>query len=466
MKEKANQKDIELTPATQDDAQLIHNIKYKAFLPLYEKYQDDETTPVKDTLEKTFSLINQKNSDYHIINYKQVPVGAVRIVSDKPNVYRISPLFILPEYQNIGIASTALELVFEKYTGAVVWRLTTILQESGNCHLYEKLGFTRTSYENIINDKMTLIGYEKSNVTVRRFIKEDADEVANLIRRNLVEVNIKDYGKEAIDELVKTHDANWVLYVASYAHMYVFCHGEKIVATGSISSYWGSPTESILLTIFVLPEYHGMGIGRKIIATLEEDELFKRASRIEIPASITGVEFYRKFGYDFKNGKKELDEESLYRLEKFRTPMTIRNMTANDYDKVYNLWINTPGMGLNSVDDSKEGIEKYLKRNPTTCFVAEENDNIVGVILSGHDGRRGYIHHTAVSSDFRNQGIGRRLVEHAIEALKSEGIIKVALVVFAKNELGNGFWEKVGFEVREDLYYRNKSIVEAERIDT
>lgn len=146
--------------------------------------------------------------------------------------------------------------------------------------------------------------------------------------------------------------------------------------------------------------------------------------------------------------------------------MIIRNMTTYDYDKVYNLWINTPGMGLNSVDDSREGIEKYLKRNPTTCFVAEENDNIVGVILSGHDGRRGYIHHTAVASNFRNQGIGRRLVEHAIEALKGEGIIKVALVVFSKNELGNGFWEKVGFDVREDLYYRNKSIVNAKRIDT
>lgn len=146
--------------------------------------------------------------------------------------------------------------------------------------------------------------------------------------------------------------------------------------------------------------------------------------------------------------------------------MTIRNMTIHDYDKVYNLWINTPGMGLNSIDDSKEGIEKYLKRNPSTCFVAEENDNIVGVILSGHDGRRGYIHHTAVSSDFRKQGIGRKLVDHAIEALKAEGIIKVALVVFAKNDLGNGFWEKAGFEVREDLYYRNKSIVNAERIDT
>ena len=159
---------------------------------------------------------------------------------------------------------------------------------------------------------------EKTIVEVREFQDKDAEEVANLIIRNFREVNVKDYGEDAIEELVKTHDAAWVRQVASFAHMYVFCRGEEIVAVGSISSFWGSKSESILLTIFVLPEYHGKGIGRTIIHTLEQDELFTRAKRIEIPASITAVEFYRKFGYDFKNGIKELDGEGHYRLEKFR----------------------------------------------------------------------------------------------------------------------------------------------------
>ena len=92
----------------------------------------------------------------------------------------------------------------------------------------------------------------------------------------------------------------------------------KIIGTGSISSFWGSKTESILLSIFVLPEFHGKGVGRKIINTLETDEFYVRASRIEIPASITAMEFYRKFGYDYKNGVKELDNEHHYRLEKFK----------------------------------------------------------------------------------------------------------------------------------------------------
>lgn len=146
--------------------------------------------------------------------------------------------------------------------------------------------------------------------------------------------------------------------------------------------------------------------------------------------------------------------------------MLIRLMTISDYQGVYHLWLNTPGMGLNNLDDSKEGIEKYLKRNPATCFVAEKNGSIIGVILSGNDGRRGYIHHTAVAVEERKQGIGKDLLEHAMAALKKEDINKVALVVFSKNEIGNEFWEKQGFVERKDLIYRNKNIVELERIDT
>lgn len=146
--------------------------------------------------------------------------------------------------------------------------------------------------------------------------------------------------------------------------------------------------------------------------------------------------------------------------------ISIRVMTIDDYDGVYNLWINTPGMGLNTSDDSKEGIAKYLKRNPTTSFVAEDDGKIIGVIMAGHDGRRGFIHHTAVLSDYRKQGIAKQLVDSAMDALEKEGINKVALVAFKHNELGNGFWNNIGFTDRDDLVYRNKNIHELSRIDT
>lgn len=146
--------------------------------------------------------------------------------------------------------------------------------------------------------------------------------------------------------------------------------------------------------------------------------------------------------------------------------MTIRKMTIEDYDNVYQLWITCVGMGLNNLDDSRKGIDKYLKKNPDTCFVAEENDEVIGAILAGHDGRRGFIYHTAVIPDYRKQGIASKLVECAMDALMLEGINKVALVVFDRNEAGNVFWEKLGFTSRNDLIYRNKEIMRQVRIDT
>jgi len=148
--------------------------------------------------------------------------------------------------------------------------------------------------------------------------------------------------------------------------------------------------------------------------------------------------------------------------------MKIRNMRIDDYEKVYSLWINTPGMGLNTLDDSCDGIAKYLERNPTTCFVAEEEGEIVGVLLSGHDGRRGFIYHAAVAIEERRKGIGAALVDRAVEALRNEGINKVALVVIDGNTTGNEFWESEGFTTRDDLVYRNKVISSRnmEKIDT
>lgn len=146
--------------------------------------------------------------------------------------------------------------------------------------------------------------------------------------------------------------------------------------------------------------------------------------------------------------------------------MQIRKMTIADYDEVYALWMSCVGMGLNSLDDSKDGISKFLDRNPETCFVAVKDEKIVGVILVGTDGRRAYIYHTAVHPDFRRRGIAKALVDAALSAVKRLGIGKVALIVFGRNEVGNEFWESMGFTVRDDIVYRNKAVIEFVRIDT
>lgn len=144
----------------------------------------------------------------------------------------------------------------------------------------------------------------------------------------------------------------------------------------------------------------------------------------------------------------------------------IRKMELTDYDRVYALWMSCRNMGLNDLDDSREGIARYLKRNPNSCFVAEQDGAVAGVILSGHDGRRAFIYHLAVAENYRRQGLAAKLLDRALEALKAEGISKVALVVFSRNEAGNAFWESRGFTAREDLTYRNKALTEIVRIDT
>ncbi|MDE6617443.1 MAG: GNAT family N-acetyltransferase [Clostridiales bacterium] len=146
--------------------------------------------------------------------------------------------------------------------------------------------------------------------------------------------------------------------------------------------------------------------------------------------------------------------------------MQIRKMTIDDYDDIYSLWMSCAGMGLNSLDDTKDGIAKFIERNPETCFVATVDEKLVGAIMVGTDGRRGYIYHTAVHPDYRRQGIAKAMVKTALSAVERLGIGKVALVVFGKNKAGNEFWEKLGFTARQDLVYRNKAIIEFDRIDT
>ena len=138
----------------------------------------------------------------------------------------------------------------------------------------------------------------------------------------------------------------------------------------------------------------------------------------------------------------------------------IRLMTIADYEAVSGLWHTTAGMGLRSLDDSKEGIRKFLERNPRTCFVAESARAIIGAILCGSDGRRAYIYHTAVRAEHRNQGVGAALVAAVEQSLRNMDINKVALVAYTTNTAGNAFWERLGYTLRHDLVYRNKTLVE------
>lgn len=131
----------------------------------------------------------------------------------------------------------------------------------------------------------------------------------------------------------------------------------------------------------------------------------------------------------------------------------IRAMKLDDYEQVHDLWMKIKGFAIRSIDDSKEGVERFLNRNPGISVVAEEDGKIVGAILCGHDGRRGCMYHVCVDPDYRLKGIGKSMVVFAMEALKKEKINKVSLIAFTQNDVGNAFWKEIGWTGRKDLNY-------------
>ena len=131
----------------------------------------------------------------------------------------------------------------------------------------------------------------------------------------------------------------------------------------------------------------------------------------------------------------------------------IRVMTMEDYEQVYDLWMSIHGFGIRSIDDSYEGVERFIKRNPTTSVVAVADGRIVGSILCGHDGRRGCLYHVCVHEDFRKHGIGKSMAVACMRALQKEHINKVNIIAFKTNQIGNHFWKEEGWTFRDDLNY-------------
>lgn len=153
--------EISLFKAGLKEASIIHEMQIKAFMPLLNKYKDYETSPANQTVEQIEDRINQSYTDYYLIREANIPVGAIRIVKKENKIYRVSPVFILPDYQGRGIAQKVFSMIEDRYSDARIWELATILEEQRNCYLYEKLGYRQKEDTKQINDKMTIVIYEK-----------------------------------------------------------------------------------------------------------------------------------------------------------------------------------------------------------------------------------------------------------------------------------------------------------------
>ena len=142
-------------------------------------------------------------------------------------------------------------------------------------------------------------------------------------------------------------------------------------------------------------------------------------------------------------------------------PFTLHPMTIEDYDEVKELWMSIKGFAIRSIDDSREGIERFLRRNSSTSVIARCEGKLVGAILCGHDGRRGSLYHVCVREGYRRRGIGKAMVTYCMRALQAEEISNVSLIAFTTNDVGNAFWKEIGWKKRPDFNYYSFVLNEA-----
>lgn len=223
-------------------------------------------------------------------------------------------------------------------------------------------------------------------IHVRRYKYGDEFQISKIITKDLYTENIKDYEEIKIKELANQLNKDFIKKRAEVFHAYVVLDDEKIIGVGMIGPYWGSSTESSFFTIFIDPEYKGQGIGRKIIKTLESDVYYKRANRIEIPASITGLNFYRHFGYGFKITDKVngniVDDEGEYRLEKYpkesydnnQDIYNVRPYIDNKYHEFDDLIYSFIKKNFKDYNDFK----KYIDSSTNDLYIIEYNGLNIG----------------------------------------------------------------------------------------
>ncbi len=264
-------------------------------------------------------------------------------------------------------------------------------------------------------------------------------------------------GAESLDRVRAKFSQPWTTYY------FIDAGGEHVGAMRIIDKKDGSRKR--ISPIWIMPGFRNRGYAQAAIREAEKlygpdhwclDTILQEKGNLHL---------YEKMGYH-RTGRVEKISDRMDIVFYEKDCITFRALRVEDYDQAYALWTSAKNMGLNSLDDTREGIARFLARNPSTCFAAEADGRIVGVLLCGHDGRRAYLYHLAVAEAFRRQKIASGLLDRCLDALKTEGIHKAALVVFSRNEEGNAFWESREFTVRNDLVYRNRTLTEMVRFDT
>ena len=291
---------------------------------------------------------------------------------------------------------------------------------------------------------------------IRRFREEDAQAVSALIVTTIRISNVRDYPAELMEALAQTETPEHVLQRAGWTHFYVAEEAGRIVGCGAIGPYWGREDESSLFTIFVHPDCQGQGIGRAIVETLERDEYALRAKRIEIPASATGLPFYQKMGYRFKPGHETMDEEHLYRLEKFRpaaAPFEVRQ--TDDPDEKERIARNVLE-ALTDWFEIAETREAYIRESRGQAFFAAfSGSGAVGFLCLKETGRATVeLAVMGVRKEWHRRGAGSALFAAARQYAAAAGyafmqVKTVRMGCYAEYDITNRFYQRLGFRELE-----------------
>ena len=298
---------IKLKPVTKQDIETVWRMQIEAFSELLEKYQDYDMSPAAESMEKVLARFEQPWTTYYFIMAEDEKVGAVRVVDKKDGSRkRISPIWIMKEYRNKGYAQQAI-VEAEKIYGPDHWCLDTILQEEGNLHLYEKLGYHRTGRIDKINDRMDIVFYEKDGdemITYQRLTENELDTFIRMRIRQLREEG----AKEDID-LVPALKDYYDRHMADGTFVsWLAVDGDRIVGTSGMSfvekpPYFGCPSGKmgLLSSMFTDPDYRRKGIAKELLSRVIDEARDYGCGTVQITASDMGVLLYTDFGF-VKNG--------------------------------------------------------------------------------------------------------------------------------------------------------------------
>ena len=314
---------------------------------------------------------------------------------------------------------------------------------------------------------------------IRRFKNGDEDGVVNVIHRTSLEVNIRDYSKEAMEALAERVTLEFILKRAKEFHMYVITDEDNIIGVGAVGPYWNSLIESSLFNLFILPEYEGKGLGRKLIETLEQDEYYKRADRIEIAASITALEFYRHFGYGFKKFGNITDAEGHYKLERFtkinydnndKAQYNMRTYINNEYHNYYDFIYKVKKdaykdyveqcWGAWIEEDQKKYFENFINQVKDDAYIIQLNGKDIGFYngLTLDDGSY-EIGNICIIPDYQGKGIGTKILKDIMELHKEQDL---HIQYFKQNPVGR-LYERLGFISNGETDYHYQMMKPAEK---